>query len=520
MKRNAWSTWSFMLLMSLSTLGITALDAIYSPAVKAAVIPIIKEGDGQRSKGEAGKIMGNVTDIEKGTTARVTKTKNSTANSAKTSTPKNEAVNQSGVTKASSSSTTSKTVNTKSNSAKSVKTASPAYNTNEDTKIPNIRILLGARTSPLTVTGIGEISVYNADKKPIQKVTTGQAVVVGIKNHKLTVNGKTVDGEIYIKSWQGKTSAAVKVDGKPYRGAVKIIPTSSGAMMIVNETSIESYLYGVVPAEAVPSWPQEALKAQAVAARTYALYNMNQSASKPYDVKPTTSNQVYNGQAGEYDSTTRAVDATKGMVMKYKGSLIEALFHADGGGYTEDSVNVWGSVVPYLKGVKDYSNNSDTSAWTVTLTRSALESKLKAAGKDVGTLKEIKLSTLRKRPIKADDRGVSGRVLNATFVGSKKSITTSGDTIMKMLGLKSTLFDFYVNVKPPTSADSFKSPKAYHTFKKASDTVYIRGYGWGHGLGLSQWGAAAMAQKAGSSKDYYKTILTHYYSGITIDKMY
>lgn len=177
--------------------------------------------------------------------------------------------------------------------------------------------------------------------------------------------------------------------------------------------------------------------------------------------------------------------------------------------------------MPYLRGVKDYAQNSDSSAWTVKLSRTAMENKLKAAGKDVGTLKEIKLSTLRKRPMQQTDRGVSGRVLTATFVGSNKTLTLSGDTIMKIFGLKSTLFDFYVNVKAPASADSFKNPKAYHTFKKATDIVSIRGYGWGHGLGMSQWGAAAMATKASSKgADYYKQILTHYYTGVSVEKEY
>ncbi|WP_288191232.1 SpoIID/LytB domain-containing protein, partial [uncultured Veillonella sp.] len=202
--------------------------------------------------------------------------------------------------------------------------------------------------------------------------------------------------------------------------------------------------------------------------------------------------------------------------MTYGGAPIQALFHADGGGYTEDSVHVWGGHEPYLKGVKDYAHNSDTSAWTVRLTRAQLESKLRAAGKDVGTLKEIKLSPLRKRPMNESDRGVSGRIKAAVFVGSKRSLTISGDSLMKLLGLKSTLFDFYVNVRPPATADSFKKPKAYHRFKKANDIVFIRGYG----LGMSQWGAAAMAQKAGNAKEYYKTILGHYYTGITFDKQY
>lgn len=129
---------------------------------------------------------------------------------------------------------------------------------------------------------------------------------------------------MYLKSWQGNTAGTVLVNSKPYRGAIKVIPTSSGAMMLINEVPLEEYLYGVVPAEVVPSWPQEALKAQAVAARTYALYTMKQSAAKAYDVQPNTNYQVYNGQAAEFVSTTKAVDDTRGMVIKYKGQLIQA----------------------------------------------------------------------------------------------------------------------------------------------------------------------------------------------------
>lgn len=416
------------------------------------------------------------------------------------------------ITKSTSTEITKKTVNT---------SKVPAFSEAVEAKGPAIRVLLGSRTSSWTATGNGKMAVYNLNKTALPKVTVGDAVVVAVKNHTITVNGKAVEGGVYLKSWQGNTAGTVLVNSKPYRGAIKVIPTSSGAMMLINEVPLEEYLYGVVPAEVVPSWPQEALKAQAVAARTYALYTMKQSAAKAYDVQPNTNYQVYNGQAAEFVSTTKAVDDTRGMVIKYKGQLIQAFFHSDGGGYTENSENVWGSVVPYLRGVKDYAQNSDSSAWTVKLSRTAMENKLKAAGKDVGTLKEIKLSTLRKRPMQQTDRGVSGRVLTATFVGSNKTLTLSGDTIMKIFGLKSTLFDFYVNVKAPASADSFKNPKAYHTFKKATDIVSIRGYGWGHGLGMSQWGAAAMATKASSKgADYYKQILTHYYTGVSVEKEY
>lgn len=491
MKRKIWQT---ILMVTMFASVFT-----YSSVAQAAMVTVTKEGSSSTT-----------TKVSTTTNASNATTKESTTTTTKTTTI---------TTKASTTSNANKASGATKSTTKA--TTVPAFSEGVTVQAPPIRVLLGTRTSSWVAAGSGKMAVYSLNKTALPKVTAGDAVVVAVKNHKITVNGKAVPDGVYIKSWEGRKTGTMLVDSKPYRGAIKVVPTSSGAMMLINEVGLEEYLYGVVPAEVVPSWPQEALKAQAVAARTYALYNMKQSATKAYDVQPNTNNQVYNGQAAEFASTTSAVDATRGMVMKYKGQLIEALFHADGGGYTENSENVWGSVVPYLRGVKDYAQNGDSSAWTVSLTRATMENKLKAAGKDVGTLKEIKLSTLRKRPMNQADRGVSGRVLTATFVGSKKSLTLSGDTIMKIFGLKSTLFDFYVNVKAPTSADSFKNPKAYHTFKKASDTVAIRGYGWGHGLGMSQWGAAAMAAKATTkTKDYYKQILTHYYTGVSVEKEY
>ena len=400
----------------------------------------------------------------------------------------------------------------------------PAFYTPQESNVPAIRILLATRSNAWPVAGNGQVAVYTSNKSPVAKFAANETVTMGVKNNKVTVNGKVIDSVAYVRAWQGNTAGTITINNKPYRGAIKIVPTATGGMMLINEVTMEDYLYGVVPVEVSPSWPQEAIKAQAVAARTYALYNMKQSAAKAYDTEVDSNFQSYRGQAAEYSSTNKAVDDTKGMVIQYKGEPILAVFHSNAGGYTENSENVWGSNLPYLRGVKDYTDyaqSGDSFAWTVKLTRAEMETKLKAAGKDVGTPKEIKLSTLRARPMKFTDRGVSGRVLTADFVGDKKTITLTGDTIKKIFGLKSTLFDFYVNVNAPSTAASFKNPKAYHTFKKATDTVSIRGYGWGHGLGLSQRGAEGMAAKApASAKDYYKTILMHYYTGVTIDKAY
>ena len=214
--------------------------------------------------------------------------------------------------------------------------------------------------------------------------------------------------------------------------------------------------------------------------------------------------------------------ALKKIISKEEPDLINAHYASGYGtlgrlsGFNKKLLNVWGSDVPYLKGVKDFSTGTSTSNWTVTTSRQALESKLNAASKGVGKLKSIQLTPLGKPGQQTSDRGVSGRIKSATFIGTSGKTTVDGDALRSILGLKSTLFDFYVNHNPAKGTG-----KAYHSFTGKNDTVYIKGHGWGHGLGMSQWGAAEMAKRANpGDTNYYQTILRHYYSGITLKKMY
>ncbi|WP_251425116.1 SpoIID/LytB domain-containing protein [Veillonella agrestimuris] len=375
---------------------------------------------------------------------------------------------------------------------------------------PEIRVLLGSRTKEASVFSDSGVNVLNGSH---HKVTSHKMAKVSLKGNKIAVNGKAIDSVVTLQPTRGDMFT---FEDKNYRGTLSLW-ANNGSMMVINSVPLESYLYGVVPQEVVPTWPEAALEAQAVAARTYALHTMEANKHKPYDVSPTTAHQVYGGVDGETYRTTEAVDRTKGMVMLYNNRPINALFHSDGGGYTENSVNVWGNEVPYLKGVKDFVNSeSSVSNWTVTTNRQSLESKLNAAGKGVGKLKSIQLTPLSKQGKETADRGISGRIKEATFVGSSGKVTLSGDDLRNMLGLKSTLFDFYINHNPVK-----KTSKAYHTFTGKNDSVYIKGHGWGHGLGMSQWGAAEMARRADpGDTDYYQTILKYYYSGITLKKMY
>ena len=174
-------------------------------------------------------------------------------------------------------------------------------------------------------------------------------------------------------------------------------------------------------------------------------------------------------------------------MLTYGGQPIEALFHTDSGGMTESSEDVWGSHVPYLRAVCD--TPLGTMPWTKTVSTAALEQKLAAKGHNIGRLRAIELSPLAVGRA-AKDRTASGRVKAMTVTGTKGSVTLSGNAWRSLLGLKSTLF----------------------SAKLTKDSVTFTGFGAGHGLGISQWGAKRLAETGKS----YADILHHYYTGVTL----
>ena len=233
-----------------------------------------------------------------------------------------------------------------------------------------------------------------------------------------------------------------------------------------------------------------------------------------------TSSQVYAGVNGESPSIIQAVDATRGEIITYGGKPIEALFMSSGGGYTENSENVWGSRVPYLRGVADTSDQMPSYRWSVMTTPEKLGFYLTAAGKDVGNVYSISLTPLGKRPMSVSDRGVSGRVLTMTVHGSKGSVKVTGNAFQSIFGLKSTLFDFQQGNLPVPDADSAGKKRNTTLQLKAGMPLTIYGYGWGHGLGMSQYGAYQMARSHADEAGYYRKILAHYYTGTRIEKLY
>lgn len=376
----------------------------------------------------------------------------------------------------------------------------------EASHVPMISVGLETNKTSYTVSANTAFTVTDAiGKKVFLKLCAGDTVTVAGGKKGITLNGKSITGDrvmfrVDAKAKQGQLS----LNGTPYRGMfiIGVVKGKTG-LTAINRVALEEYLYGVVPNEMSPSWATEALKAQAVAARTFALHDMKKHAEDGYDVCAATHCQVYRGSKSEHKQTTDAVDRTAGEYLAYKGKIIISLFHASGGGYTENSENVWGKHEPYLRGVADYDHSAPHYRWEVKLSVVQFVSVLGDRARKLGKIRSIKLSKLGQAPMYTNDRGISGRVRSIVLEGDKGSITLSGTEARALWGLKSTLFDI-----------------DKRTFSgKADDTLTISGRGFGHGLGLSQWGAKTMAEKGGNKNGLYKSILSHYYRDTELKKI-
>jgi stage II sporulation protein D len=261
-----------------------------------------------------------------------------------------------------------------------------------------------------------------------------------------------------------------------YRGAVQVIPDGK-ELVAIERVDLEQYLYSVLGAEMSKDFPIEALKAQAVAARTYALYRSQAATKKPFDLDSTQNSQVYRGIASEASTTQAAVNATTGQIMTYQGKPILAVFHSASGGHTENVEDIWSSSVPYLRGVPDYDLGTPGYEWTKSVSRAEAS-------------KSLKIPNVTS--IAADRSTQYGSVVSLKVVGDREKILT-GSQLRTALKLRSLRF----------------------TIGATPDGFVFTGRGYGHALGMSQWGAYSMAQQGMT----YTTILAHYYRGIDLGNL-
>jgi len=281
------------------------------------------------------------------------------------------------------------------------------------------------------------------------------------RDGELTINGLTVGNRVIVKRQNGK-------------------------LLAINELPLEDYVKGVVPSEMNPAWHLEALKVQAIATRTYALYKMRQNARKDFDVVASVKDQVYlyRGRAAAAGPAARATAETRDQVLAYRDEPILAAFSSTAAGLTEDAWNVWSVDLPYLKGVEcPFDLNSPWYQWRTDVGLAMLEQRLRDEGFPVGVIASLAPATYTK----------AGRVVQVRILHSGGELYVKGDDLRRVLGytvLPSTQFDFDV----------------------VGLQVQFAGRGNGHGVGLCQWGAKELAERGYSAE----TILRYYYPGTDI----
>ncbi len=372
-------------------------------------------------------------------------------------------------------------------------------------------------------------SVVIPDKKRIQVIDSksGQLLLMLNSENKVKITPCESKGNI----------ASISYKGKKYRGSITLQSLEGSNLTLVNELPFDQYLYSVVPSEMPTSWHMEALKAQAVAARNYALATMGKHNAHGFDLCSSVHCQAYNGLEKENVRTTEAVDDTKGKILTYNGKLITTFFHSSSGGHTEDSENIWGAKTDYIRGVDDkYSLGSPYDNWSIELDRAEIKEKLTQAGINLGDIVDIRIIEVSNY----------GRVTKLEIKGTKETQLFEREKIRSILGttvLKSIWYklrtdaDVFVRgsladtsltgrasgmyvvsasgkakVSSPVNRIMVKGMSSTKTFNMLPNKYIFDGRGFGHGLGMSQYGAKGMAE-AGNN---YQKILEHYYKGAKV----
>ncbi|MGI1832358.1 MULTISPECIES: SpoIID/LytB domain-containing protein [Bacillus] len=341
---------------------------------------------------------------------------------------------------------------------------------------------------------------------------------LNISNGKISLKGIKTYNTLRVVPEKYSTKNVLKIAGKPYLGNVNFA-IESGYIRPTNENiPFEDYLKGVVPNEMPASWHVEALKAQAVAARTYSVKSIGKV------VPDTTAFQVYGGY-NWYTNSTKAVDATKGKVLKYNNQLISATYYSSNGGYTEASEEVWGNALPYLVAKKD--TKDPVNAWTLKLSKKQLGTTLtastaasewsKAKEANAADLAGLKSWLLKNKETAASDMRIAS-ISSLTFSGKTKGQRAKTVSIKLNYHLKNKTGTYTVNKSTTASMKmtefrtvmgATKVKSTFASVKNNTNDFTISGKGYGHGIGMSQYGAKARAESGNS----YSSILSFYYPG-------
>jgi stage II sporulation protein D len=306
--------------------------------------------------------------------------------------------------------------------------------------------------------------------------------VVASKGGMITLAGMSL-GVSGIKVSVARDSN-IYVDSRRFRGDIDIM-AKGDKILVVNNIGLDKYLYGVLYHEVSHRWPTECLKAQAIVARTFALEQMRQNKTEPYDLRCDIYSQVYGGRNGEKWSTSHAVDATRGKVLTFNGDIFPTYYHATCSGYTEDASNLWKVDLLPLKGVPcKFCGRSKHYRWRKEFSLQQVREKLNGGGYTIGPISTVEILTRNRS-------GRNDRIKISDTAGG--SVVITGKDFRQLFGpneVRSTKFDAEI--------------------KKGF--LVLNGMGWGHGVGMCQWGAFGMAERGKKCDE----ILKYYYPGTEI----
>lgn len=439
------------------------------------------------------------------------------------------------------------------------------------TGIVRVALNINGATSEVTVEQgkyavIDLMTQYTLDLEGPNRMTYSPVAALNMQTQ---INGETkreLSGSlVLIKEGESTQKGLLRYQGKVYRGSI-LVQNINGKLNVINILDVDDYLLGVLPMEmGMNNTPVEALKAQAIVSRTYAL--KQKKPSSLYDLLDSTSSQVYGGFLAERSHTTAAVEATRKLVLYYNNEMIHAYYSSNSGGHTEGSQNIWNTALPYAQPVASPFDQAalgfaqDASGWPGScykwqqeLTLDDLNKKISSWNLNypsqsiaIGQIKEIKAYALQ-----YDQNGritnlpnPSGRITRLDLVGTAGMRTLSKDQVRSFLGLKSTLFkltprggtlvrngsgivtSMTQNIMQSLGIGAYAQPigiasanETYHIItadgvktvgldEPSQITGYsVEGFGYGHGVGMSQWGAIGMAQAGHTVQE----ILNYYYN--------
>jgi stage II sporulation protein D len=345
-----------------------------------------------------------------------------------------------------------------------------------------IRVLISENAERLELKTAGKIKVRNSGTESLLYEGNGPVVFRRNQGH-LILNDKKIN---CLKCRIETTGETILVKDMRLRGFLTVALEPDG-LQTINQVPIEAYLYGIISREMPASWSGDALKAQAVASRTYALYIKSKNRFMPFDVEATTESQVYGGYNAETESTNAAVNATRGQVLTLNHRLIIPYFHSNSAGHTEEARYVWQVDLPYLKGVVDpFSKSLPNSGWQYKLPYAVAADRLNRAGLKIGSIASIKPNSYTP----------SGRVFDLALETDTGRVILSANHFRCLLDAKQIKSTFFKIIPQPAG-------------------VMLEGSGHGHGVGMSQWGANQMA----TTGHLYPEILGHYYSGVELSTL-